>query len=418
MVFALTALILVGAVTERSLHAQLGGDYKIDAGPAIDALVAGDVDRFFALQPLMGAFSLLLRAPAVALAGGSELQDYRVGVLVCMLAAAAIALALERELARRGRPLWQRLAIVALCVLNPMVGNAVQWGHPEEVLGAALCVGAVLAAVRERPVWAGIALALAVATKQWAVLAVVPVAIALPRAHRRGALVALAVAGLLTLPLLVANSERFSQVTEQITSPGGKVFPTNVYAPFASTTHVRVFDGVEYRSLRRLTLPEWAGRASRFAIIGVGVALAALYWYRRSDELDHTDVLALLALVLLLRCMLDTRNNGYYHVPFLFALAGWEGLKRPGVPVATVLATLATWFVWDHFAFVERDPRLLTAFYLAWTVPMALYLAAVLFAPDWIHRLGDRLGLTRPVSPRAGRSGSRPVTAAGPGPPG
>jgi hypothetical protein len=290
-----------------------------------------------------------------------------------------------------------RLGTVALLVLNPMVENAMQYGHPEEVLGAALCAGAVLAAIRGRPVWAGVMLALAVTTKQWAALAVVPVAIALPRVHRRAALAALAVAAVLTVPFLVANWQRFSDVTHQISSPGTEVRPTNVYAPFVEVEHRRVFDGVEYISLRRLTWPAWAGRASRFAILVVGVALAALYAFRRRAEEDRTDVMALLALLLLLRCMLDTLNNGYYHLPFLFALAAWEGLKRGGLPIATLLATLATWLIWGRLVLKGEDPRLLTACYLAWTVPMAAYLSLVLFAPERAGRLGDRLGLNRPL---------------------
>ena len=394
--FAVIALALAAALVWMTSLGQLG-DYPYDGGPPIDALIDGDLDEFFSLQPLMGSFSLLLRAPAAALAGGDELRRYQAGSLVCLLVAGAVALLIEREMARRGRPLWLRLGIVALCVLNPMVEDALQYGHPEEILGAALCVGAVLAAMRGRPIWAALLLALAVTTKQWAVLAVAPVAIALPRVHRRGALIALAVAALLTVPLLVANWDRFSQVSRQISSPGTEVRATSLYAPFVAVEHRRVYDGVEYISYRRLTWPKWAGRASRFAIVVVGFAIAALYAFRRRDEDDPTDVLALLALVLLLRCMLDTLNNGYYHLPFLFALAAWEGLKRDGLPIATLLATLAAWLIWGRLVFTGEDPRLLTAFYLAWTVPMAIYLALVLFAPGRAGRLGDRLGLNRPL---------------------
>ena len=44
-----------------------GVDYFSDASAAIDALAQGDLTTFFAQEPLMGAFSLLLRAPFVAL---------------------------------------------------------------------------------------------------------------------------------------------------------------------------------------------------------------------------------------------------------------------------------------------------------------------------------------------------------------
>ena len=58
-----------------------------------------------------------------------------------------------------------------LAILTPASRAAVESGHPEEMLAAALCVIALLVSDR-RPLWAGVALGLALATKQWAVLAV------------------------------------------------------------------------------------------------------------------------------------------------------------------------------------------------------------------------------------------------------
>ena len=50
----------------RPITAEPGLDYFIDAGTPIDALARGDWREFFANQPLMGSFSLFLRAPFVA----------------------------------------------------------------------------------------------------------------------------------------------------------------------------------------------------------------------------------------------------------------------------------------------------------------------------------------------------------------
>ena len=69
--------------------------------------------------------------------------------------------------------------------------RALEYGHPEELLGGVLCVAAALAALGRRPVAAGLLLGLAVANKPWAVLAVVPVLLVLDRGHLR----ALAAAG-------------------------------------------------------------------------------------------------------------------------------------------------------------------------------------------------------------------------------
>src|SRR2546421_338648 len=84
--------------------------------------------------------------------------------------ARARGLVLAREMERRGRSWWIRLVVAGLCVVNPVTFKALWWGHPEEVLGAALCVGAVLAAGRGRTGTGGLLLGLAIATKQWALL--------------------------------------------------------------------------------------------------------------------------------------------------------------------------------------------------------------------------------------------------------
>ena len=75
---------------------------------------------------------------------------------------------------RRGRPwtLWALMA--AACVLNPLTYQAAFYGHPEELLAAALAVGAVIAAGRRHWLLGGLMLGAALATKQWAALAVVP----------------------------------------------------------------------------------------------------------------------------------------------------------------------------------------------------------------------------------------------------
>ena len=68
--------------------------------------------------------------------------------------------------------------------------------------------------------------------------------------------------------------------------------------------------------------------------------LGLLFW-RRRRLLRREDALGLLALLLLLRCVLDPWNNDYYHAPFLLALLAWEALARDGWPRLTVLAGAA-----------------------------------------------------------------------------
>jgi hypothetical protein len=95
--------------------------------------------------------------------------------------------------------------------------------------------------------------------------------------------------------------------------------------------------------------------------------------------MDGEQVLALLALLLLLRCVLDPWNVVYYELPFLLALLSWETLCRPERP--PVLALAASAIVWTTF---ERAPQLLSPdmqciFFLAWSLPFTAWLARTCF---------------------------------------
>src|SRR5919206_152441 len=92
------------------------------------------------------------------------------------LARAALGLYLAIRARREGRSLLLAMTIVALATISPMSWHALADGHPEEILGGALCVAAVLgAADGRRPIVTGFLLGLALATKQWAILVLGPV---------------------------------------------------------------------------------------------------------------------------------------------------------------------------------------------------------------------------------------------------
>ena len=76
----------------------------------------------------------------------------------------------------------------------------------------------------------------------------------------------------------------------------------------------------------------------------------------RSRRRTPDDVLALLALLFLLRCLLDPVNNAYYHVPFLLSLVAWEGLTRRGPPVVSLLSSAAD-LLHDLQGGLDRRPR-------------------------------------------------------------
>jgi hypothetical protein len=357
-----------------------------DAGPSIEALSHGDLRGFFAEQPPMGSFSLLLRTPpAVAsnLIDGNDLVVYRSGVFICVLAAGLLAVFLAMSMIRRGRP-WTIWALVAAAiVVNPLTYQAAYWGHPEEVLAAALTVGAVIASGRRRWLLGGLMLGAALATKQWAALAVVPALIAAPAGTRvRLALTAAALAAALTVPMLAADPDRFQAAQEMVSSASSythTVTATNLWWPFSSRSTDEGIDGFgQTTAITQYSLPDDVGRVLHLGVIGVALALSLLYARRRGRG-NPDDVLQLIALLFLARCVLDPLTFSYHHVPFLIALISFEALRRP-VPVLSAVA-IGSLLLMNEVVVPLGEPVLINVAYLAWTIPLAGVMALSLFAP-------------------------------------
>ncbi len=415
LLIGLAVLAIVALSLRMSSGMAAGLDYFADAGPAIDALARWDVDGFFASQPLMGSFSLLLRAPFVALVFEQSIDTvYFAGALPCVIATLILGITLARMLADRGQPPIVQGIAGGLAVINPLTFQALHWGHPEELLASALCVGAVLAALKERSLLAGVLLGLALTTKQWAVLAILPTLLAAP--SRRLALAAIAgtIAAALTLPALLINASQFQGVAEAAAgqnSSAASTTPWNIWWPLAE---LRTLPGMGTRWMA----PEWVPAISHPLIVGLGVALPALLW-RRTDRRPD-DALLVLALLFLLRCMLDNWDNPYYHVPFLLSLLAWETVRRPGPPrLALAVTLLLSISFWDRLTWMfpgsAPDALLFFAIYMAWTVPLAVLLALMLYRPAVLRQYHRRRGAqTRPpaVRDRARPGGDRQLDRA------
>jgi hypothetical protein len=401
------------AVLALSLRAGIGMepglDYFSDASASIDALVRRDLDGFFASQPLMGSFSLLVRAPFVATVFDGSLDAvYLAGAIPCLIATVVLGLALARLVAERGQPPAVQGLVAGLAVINPITFRALHWGHPEELLGAALCVGAVLAALREREMLAGVLLGLAIATKQWALIAVLPTLLAAPRRRLPLLGIAGAIAAALLLPGLIANSDSFTGAHQAAAGqgPGGaSTTPWSIWWPLAGIGDSAYGE--------RYMAPAWVGTLSHPLIVLLPIPLAALLWLRRNRRPD--DALLLLALLFLLRCLLDNWNNDYYHAPFFLSLLAWETVRRPGTPyLSLAVAILLGLSFWPEqtrvFADSIADAPLLFGFYAGWAVPLAALLAIALYRPGALRQYHRRRGASaRPpaVRDRPGRGGDR-----------
>ena len=399
--WALLALAGTALIAWMGLQGFAFSDYDREAAPAYLALLHGDVREFLALSPAYGG-SLIMRGPFAMLPGvwgGGELAVFRAAAVPCLLAGIALGLVLAGQALARGAGRGTAAMVLLLCAGNPITWRAIEMGHPEELLGGALCVGAVLAGAARRPGWAGVLLGLAIANKAWAVVAIGPVLLALPAGRWRALAIAGGLAGAFTLPLLLAAP---ATATPHGASASGAMFhPWQVWWFFGDMD--LPVPGPDPRIAR--TAPGWLSPIPHPLIVGLAVPLSWLAARRRADPL------ALLALLLLLRCVLDPWNNTYYVLPCVLALAAWEPLRH-GRPPLLGLATVVATFITMERIFDVAPLDVVAASYLAWSLPLAAFLGWRLYAPApagrasaWIpssSRPSRRPSNARRTSPRRG----------------
>lgn len=375
------ALLCVAVLGWLGLPGFAFNDYDVEAANAFWALRTGDLDAFLALAPAYGG-SFVLRAPFAwlpALWGGGELAVYRAVSIPGMLACAALAVFVVGRMRGLGRSRLDRGVVLVALAASPVALRALEIGHPEELLGGALCVAAVLAA-GTRPVLAGVLVGLAVANKPWALVAVPVVVAAVPAVWAvRTALVSGAVAVLVVSPLMLFGGS-FVANTTAVSSTVDIFQPWQVWWFLGEGGRLHEQFGVGVRVLRHP--PEWLMPLTRPIILAVPVLLAGLWWWlrRAGDRPAVGGALLLLALVLHLRCLLDPWNIGYYGLPALLALATWEGLcRRDRPPVLTLAFVALNWLTFETlFTRVGADVQSLV--YLAWALPLAGWMAHQLFA--------------------------------------
>lgn len=375
-------------------------DYETEARPAVEALVHNHFTDFLRLAPIYGG-SLLERAPFAlvpGLWGGGELAVYRMLALPCLLAAAALGLWLVLRMRSNGSSTLAQAVALGLCVANPLTLTALEIGHPEELMGGVLCVAAVLLASRGRPALAGLALGLAIANKEWALVAIGPVLLALPARRMLCASLAGAVSVALVAPFLLVGASVLSSGVHGVTSAPTAIFqPWQVWWFFAH--HGPAVHGLfgalkpGYRSA-----PAWIGTISHPLVLAAAAALSLPLWLgartrerpRRRNVLSETDALLLLSVVLLARCMLDTWDNVYYPLPFVLALLFWEALSFRRPALLALLSAIAVWANCSWMpSFASADAQ--AAFFLVWTLPLMLGLCVRLYRPLQLSRLAAKL---------------------------
>lgn len=360
-----------------------GIDYFSDC-LGIDELLRGNLEGFFQMQPMQGPVSLLVRAPFVALVFHSDIDTvYYMGLIPCY--AALLVLTRVLWVRMEGRPTVDRLLVALLCIGSPFVVKAVHWGHPEELLATALTLGALFTAARGRPVLAGAMLGTAYATKQWAVIAGLPILLSLPPRHRvRFTAACVGFGALFVVPMILGDPQRFLLVTrdagsavpglrlEHATMPGVRVLPQSFWTPFTSPLP---YGGLGYRFTTSLLSP-----VAHPLLVVAGLPFAYTLW-RRHGRLTMLMAARLLALALLLRCWLDPNNLDYYHVPLISTLAVVAALGGERDLRAALYATAGM-----ALAFVQPATKMQTVATDAW-LKYAVYTLAVVPLAAWL--IGD-----------------------------
>jgi hypothetical protein len=255
---------------------------------------------------------------------------YRLSIFPCALAVGLVGVALVWTARMRGHGAVAAGIAALLLLVNPMTFAATRWGHPEELLASALCLAAVLAAMRNRPVMAGVLLGLALGTKEWTLVAAVPTILALRQDRRRALLVAGAVAMPLVCALPLADPSAFMKAARDVGHYQLLGFGTTWWWLVADVHHltVHVNGTIVNTSLRHVPLGLTRGDVSwliPLASLPIGAAFA-----RHQRGGDRAHALGLLALLLLLRGTLDPFSALYYYLPFLMALVAWEALTYKG----------------------------------------------------------------------------------------
>jgi hypothetical protein len=339
------------------------GDFYLEVYPAYLALQHGFVDRFFDLLPGYSGFAVVVGAPLALVAGGldgMETMTYRFTAVPGLFALAALGVAIAGPVKARGNHYWP---VFLLCGAGGALAyQTTLFGHPEDLLATGLAVGAVLVARQGRVNLATAMIMGAVVSKQWAVLAILPVAMAAPRAGIRIAVLA----SLGTALLILLQTQEGSAAHGTITSTGNLFHPHQVWWPFgipATPEFIAAGHGERMG-------PEWLAPLVRPIIVATGGLVAIAWWLRSGPRRDKDDVLGVLALVFLLRCMLDPWNLVYYELPLVVSLAAWEARKGRDLPALSVVATAATWLTFVTYdSHVGNGPFFA---YLAWSVPLAL----------------------------------------------
>lgn len=377
VIFGIGIALFVLYLVTIAIGINSENDFVREAWAPYRLLSHGHVIEFIRAGPAYTG-SLILRAPFALLAalfGAGWHGTYILTAVPCVIAPAVLAgwLSSDRRVRARptrtgGRP--RRMWPLDLFMVAPPAWLCINGGHPEDILGATLCVAAVVLAQRGSSRAAGVMLGLALINKSWALVAV-PLVIALMPADRR-------LAGFATTVVVAATVLVPVEIIRMTSSGGSGTGLGGGVGTLFEVPQLWWFFGRK----------SWFVREAHYILVAVAWVVTAGWWWlrvhRRSVRPTAEMALLMLALVFFLRAALDPWDNGYYFAPFMLSVMAYD--DRGGfpllswifaiavliiVPIAGVLkglgnnghaAVFAVWalgtiafFVWRAFAPTRRE---------------------------------------------------------------
>jgi len=225
-------------------------------------------------------------------------QTVRLGYL-SWLALMAGVVALLRACGR-GRCGWEPTALVLLACIPAVWMPLVQFFHPQDLLAMGLALGSVACARRGWWAWAGILVALAITSQQFALLVAAPLIVIVPANRRvRFAAAAIAAAMLVIVPVVAVTSGRAFQAV--VLGSGN----TSTMAGIVGENHV---PGALLVILSRILPIALSMVLARWALHRLGSAV-----------FDPVPLLSLVATSLSFRLVFE-RNISYYFMALAVSL--------------------------------------------------------------------------------------------------
>jgi len=228
----------------------------------------------------------------------------------------------------RGRCRWEPLTLIVLACLPPVWGAIETVFHPQDLMAMGLALGGLACVLRRRWAWAGVLLALAVLSQQFALLVAAPIFVLAPRHRRlRFSVAALGTAAVIALPLIGLGS--------------GKVLRTLTYGSGDSS----VTGGTLVTELR---LHGWV-LAGTSRVLPIVLSMVLAWWLVRrlgaATVRSPLPLASLVALSLSLRLVFEENlRDSYYFMALAVALVLLDvvcGRIRGPVVAWLALVTLA-----------------------------------------------------------------------------